>query len=176
MISAVRRVVKLAQDLWILWHRHSCQALLPVLSGKNKYYCARLSARPARCPLTPTIIFERARGSRGSPDRAVFARAGVGEPGSPERAVFCAGWGGIEMPSPANEPLRSLDFVAQHLLPVLSGHDKHHAHAFQLCSRCPLIPLSSLSEPAGAGAELARVGEPRASRKDDSPPIQCVHT
>jgi hypothetical protein len=113
MISAVRRVVKLAQDLWILWHRHSCQALLPVLSGKNKYYCARLSARPARCPLTPTIIFERARGSRG-PQTAPFLRGlGWGSRGSPERAVFCAGWGGIEMPSPANEPLRSLDFVAQ---------------------------------------------------------------
>jgi hypothetical protein len=72
---------------------------------------------------------------------------------------------GIEVPSPANELLWSLDFVAQALLPVLSGHDKYHAHAFQPCRK---IPLSSLSEPAGARPEFARVGEPRASRKDDS--------
>src|SRR5579864_3260876 len=39
---------------------------------------------------------------------------------------------------------------------------------FSPAARCSLIPLSSLSEPAGAGPEFARVGEPRASRKDDS--------
>src|SRR5579859_180453 len=40
--------------------------------------------------------------------------------------------------------------------------------AFQPCRKMPSIPLSSLSEPAGARPEFARVGEPRASRKDDS--------
>jgi hypothetical protein len=51
---------------------------------------------------------------------------------------------------------------------------------FSRTARCPLISLSSLGEPAGAGPEFARVGEPRASRKDDSGDIfqavQCVLT
>ena len=140
------------------------QALLPVLSGHDKYHAHAFE--PCRQDaLHPTIIFERARGSRG-PRTAPFLRGlGWGSRG-PRQAGF---WPvGIEMPLPANELLWSLDFVAQAPLPVLSGHDKYHAHAFQPCRKMPSIPLSSLSEPAGAGPEFARVGEPRASRKDDS--------
>ena len=39
---------------------------------------------------------------------------------------------------------------------------------FRLKGLSALISLSSLSEPGGAEPEFARVGEPSASRKDDS--------
>jgi hypothetical protein len=114
--------------------------------GTRQVSCARLSAVPQDA-LHPTIIFERAQR----------------EPTVPGFWPV-----GTEVPSPANEHLWSLDFVAQAFLPVLPGKNKYHAHAFQPCGKMPFIPLSSLSEPAGAGPEFARVGEPRASRKDDS--------
>jgi hypothetical protein len=54
------------------------------------------------------------------------------------------------------------------------------ARFFSRAARCPLIPLSSLSEPAGAGPELARVGEPRRVEKmivgTSSMLMQCVLT
>jgi hypothetical protein len=136
------------------------QALLPALSGKNKYH-AHAFQQCSKMPSIPLSSLSEPGGSRG-----------------PRQAGF---WPvGIEVLSPANELLWSLDFVAQALLPVLSGHDKYHAHALQPCRKMPSIPLSSLSEPAGAKPEFARVGEPRASRKmivgTSSMLIQCVLT
>ena len=53
-------------------------------------------------------------------------------------------------------------------IPDCCIHSEGEAGLFRPAAATPLIPLSSLSEPAGAGPEFARVGEPRASRKDDS--------
>jgi len=96
--------------------------------------------------------------------------------GVPDRAVFCAGWGA----RPAHDKegkrwVRIFGFVAQGTLACAVGKEQvSFGRLFSRAARCPLIPLSSLSEPAGAGPEFARVGEPRASRKDDSDRILIV--
>src|SRR5579864_345781 len=70
---------------------------------------------------------------------------------------------GIKMSKPSHRK-RSRPAVEKHsLIDVSIGRVEAGLLGLQ---RLPLIPLSSLSEPAEAGPELARVGDPRASRKD----------
>jgi hypothetical protein len=102
-------------------------------------------------PSYPTIIFERARGSRGP---------------RPRRFLRGLGWDRGALACERAHMVFGL--CGTGTLACCRGKNKSCARLSAVQQDSPLIPLSSLSEPAGARPELARVGEPRASRKDDS--------
>jgi|SRR5579864_772454 len=71
---------------------------------------------------------------------------------------------GIKMSKPSHRK-RSRPTVEKHSLIAVSI--QRVEQAFWSCGSDSSTPLSSLSEPAEAASELAREGDPRASRKDD---------